>query len=126
MQDLIDQGILWCARCEEPGKKDFEFCGGCGKRYYDAEPRDCPNADCKAKRVTTTFCPLCGTQVVTDYLLRWERGEVDLEAESAHAATIVDAIIKRHPSIGPQLREGYRESAEDLARAVNRGFRRES
>jgi hypothetical protein len=105
MQDLIDQGIVWCARCEEPGKKEFEFCGGCGKRYYDAEPRDCPNADCKAKRVTTTFCPLCGTQVVTDYLLRWERGEVDLEAE---------------------LREGYRESAEDLARAVNRGFRRES
>ena len=100
MQLEIDRGLQYCAPCAQWGFNDY--CGACGKRYRgrDATWRTCPNRSCRAE-VTTDWCVVCGTRVSSDRLREFERGTVDVAAEEAHAANLLDRFRAMRPDLSP-------------------------
>lgn len=124
MQEQIDQGLQLCEACDHFGL--LAFCGHCGRRYHGhgAERRQC--AECKIE-VTTEYCPRCGEQIVSEYLRRWERGEVDLSAEGRRAKGILDKMIAASPRLAVYLYPSRPDlhppgTSADLVAAINRGF----
>lgn len=122
MQAAIDKGLRWCEHCGNVGWKDHRFCGDCGESYDGLERRKCTNKDCSAENVTTVWCPLCGARIVTEYLERWERGEIDEEEESQHAADALQGILRHFPHVARDLYPDRKETPEELVTAINRGF----
>ncbi len=101
MQGQIDRGLQLCAACGKFGV--HAFCGHCGRRYHghELERRRCP--DCKVDVVGLEFCPHCGEQLTSEFLRRWERGEVDLPTEGRRAKAVLDRMIKSTPSLAAML-----------------------
>ena len=114
MQAEIDAGLQYCEPCDEWGW--HTFCGYCGRRYlgHDREWRRCPNRECRAS-VSTDWCPMCGTQVSSEKLRQFERGEIDLEAESQRAMAELEKLYQARPDLAP---ESYAQGQASLESAV--------
>lgn len=123
MQEQIDQGLQHCEACDAFGI--LTFCGRCGRRFlgHELERRTC--AQCRVD-VTTEYCPRCGEQVVSEYLRRWERGEVNLEDEGRRARLIVQQMAAHNERLRRDLWPGTHgaNAPVDLVKAVNAGFGR--
>lgn len=127
MQAQIDDGLQHCAGCDHFGF--LSFCGRCGRRYHGhgLERRKC--ADCKIEVVDHEFCPKCGEQIVSEYLRRWERGEVDLRAEGHRAKGILEAMMRASPRLAVSLYPQHPHvhpagTPPDLVATINRSFGR--
>lgn len=98
MQAAIDGGVRCCPSCESFGH--HRFCGECGSRYAGAELdwRECPK--CRTE-VGTDWCAVCGYPVVDETLRQFEAGEIDLEAESAMAGSLMQRFYESRPEFAP-------------------------
>lgn len=125
MQQQLDAGLQLCEPCDTFGW--HTFCGECGKRYVGRELRwrECPGHGCRA-RVTTEFCPLCGTLVAGEFLRKLEKGLVDWKAESRAAAEAARVFLRRFPDRAGDLLEDFQppsDAAGDVAAMMNGAIR---
>lgn len=127
MQAQIDDGLLYCAPCDHFGRNTF--CGQCGNRFIgrDLDWRTCPT--CKVY-IATPFCSLCGYEVLSEELKRWEDGDIDLDAEEEHAAGELGKMLGKHEALQYLLFDDAQgEGAPDvvsLVHMLNQGFGRPS
>jgi hypothetical protein len=127
VQGLIDDGVHCCGRCDAFGRHDY--CGQCGARFFGEGRtwRECTK--CKIE-VCATFCPMCGGELDCEELQRWERGDVDLEAEGASAAAQIEKLLAGNLPLERALyeddTEGMRSAQAQggLAGMINAGFNR--
>lgn len=124
MQELIDDGVHLCQRCESFGRNDF--CGDCGARFFghDRTWRECTT--CKVE-CSTTFCPLCGRELDSEELQRWEAGDVDLEEEGRRAQRQIGRLLVGNDALDRALFDGdlgglQANRARGLADVINEGF----
>lgn len=124
MQGLIDDGVHLCPRCESFGR--HAWCGQCGSRYFghDRTWRECDK--CKVE-VSVPFCPLCGREMEDEALLRWEQGDVDLDAEGVRVQGQLAAMLAGNDALDRALFDGdmgglQANRAKGLAGMINTGF----
>jgi len=124
-QIQLDSGMQYCDRCDRFGH--HYFCGACGVRYDGITWRDCPG--CKAK-VSTHYCALCGTPVITDFQLKFERNEVDWMGEEVdnaqkHYRRIVGRIRPelRTYLVDPMAILDKDEAQQTVAKKIESAFR---
>lgn len=113
MQGLIDDGIQYCEPCDSFGRQ--RFCGHCGQRFVgrELEWRECPGENCRAL-VSTDYCPLCGEQVALP--------DVDWEAMSAHATSIMTRLVQARPDVAQLIAGSETPQNQDLVSALNSVF----
>ena len=117
MHEQIDDGLQYCEDCDRFG---FEkFCGQCGRRFVGHEYtwRNCPNEECRA-RVTTEYCPYCGTHVVTDFIRDVEAGTFDWEGLGAVATSKLRAAVGRNPEFGKMIAGKHYTESPDVMKAI--------
>jgi hypothetical protein len=117
MQTRIDEGLKYCEACDIFGW--HTFCGSCSRRFIGADKhwRKCPECH---HFVPSDFCPLCGASVADDFLRAMEAGTVDMEAESAHAARVMDQFYGARPELAP----ASHQPKDTLGRAMMEVFGR--
>lgn len=125
VQAQIDDGMQYCADCDQFGF--LTFCGRCGRRYHGhgLERRKCAN--CSLEVAEHEFCPRCGEQLASEYLRRWERGEVNLLSEGQRAKAILEQMMKASPRLAVHLYPTHPQmhpagTPADLVAAINRGM----
>ena len=115
MQAQIDRGLRCCPSCESFGWQNF--CGDCGTRYFGHE-RDwfrCPA--CK-REVSTDWCSACGEPIANDFTRKAASGEIDIAAEEAAAAVIMERFYATYPEIAPEPPVQPAASMSRIGRAV--------
>lgn len=70
----------------------------------------------------TDYCPHCGSQVSSDYLRRWEAGEVDLEAECNQAADTMEQFYRARPEMAPLAWQEAHRTPRSFGDAVMKVF----
>lgn len=106
MQLQLDQGVQWCGLCEQFGT--HYYCGACGRRFGE-RMRECPA--CRTY-VSTDYCVACGTRVASDFLRRYESGQVNWTPYILRAQGFLSKLLQDRPDMKRDL---YPEMADNQA-----------